>query len=118
MDTIDDVRQRLIAKKEELLARLDRISENRRRPLEADSAERATQTENLEVVDALGNEARQELKKIDEALDRLSSGDFGVCMTCGGDISADRILAHPYARRCIDCAAEEEQINARPSTLR
>ena len=67
----DDLRKRLERKKGELTARLERITANLRRGYEADSKERAKQMEDNEVVDALGNEARDELAKITAALQRM-----------------------------------------------
>ena len=49
--------EQLLQKKDELNARLARIHLNIRRPLDADSKERAKELEDQEVVDALGNEA-------------------------------------------------------------
>ena len=100
------VREGLVTKKAELEARLERINANLRRPLDPDSAERAMQMEDQEVVDSLGNEAREELSKINGALDRLASGDYGVCDSCGDDIDERRLMAHPYAAQCISCATE------------
>lgn len=104
MSWLDEVKQQLLAKKQELNERLERITENHRRPLDADSSEQAQQTENYEVADSLGNEAREELADVTDALDRLASGGFGVCVDCGRDIGKQRLLAQPYARRCIECA--------------
>ncbi len=57
----DSLRSALLKKKEEVTARLERITANLRRGYEADSKERAIQLEDSEVVDALGNEARLDL---------------------------------------------------------
>ena len=45
----------------------------------------------------------QTLKQLDAALDRLATGDFGVCTACGEDISAKRLAAIPWAGWCIAC---------------
>jgi RNA polymerase-binding protein DksA len=110
----DRFRSELLRKKEELTARLERITANLRRGYEADSKERAKQLEDSEVVDALGNEARLELKKITAALARMESGQFGVCIDCGTPIDERRIKAYPYAIECIDCATLDERRKARP----
>ena len=99
-----EIRQALEEKKQELTTRLDRIHANLRRGCEADSKERAKQFEDNEVVDALGNEARDELRKISAALQRLESGDYGICVECGLPIKEGRLKVHPYANECIDCA--------------
>jgi len=108
------LRAELERKKSELSERLDRISINLRRGYEADSKERAKQLEDNEVVDALGNEAREEIAKISAALQRIDTGDFGICMECGTPIEEGRIKAYPYAKECIDCAEFDERRRARP----
>lgn len=104
----EELRQRLVKKKAELSTRLERITANVRRGCEADSKERAQQFENNEVVDALGNEARQEIAKISAALRRMESGDYGLCVECGEQIASSRLEAYPYADECIDCAEFDE----------
>ena len=106
---IGGLRDQLLSKKEELTERLEKINANLRRGYDADSKERAKEFEDREVVDALGNEARMEITKINEGLQRIQSGDFGYCSICGGDIKENRLRAYPYALECIDCANDEER---------
>lgn len=111
-ETHTALRERLKAKKQELEARLERITANLRRGYDADSKERAKELEDSEVVDALGNEARDEVAKISAALRRIDNGDFGICVQCGEPISPERLEAYPYADECIDCARLDERRNA------
>lgn len=106
---LDQMRADLQQKDAELKQRLLRIGMNHRRPLESDSKERATQLENQEVVDALGNEARQERVLIAAALARIEAGEFGLCTDCGDVIAKQRMLAFPQAEKCIDCASLDEE---------
>jgi RNA polymerase-binding protein DksA len=62
------------------------------------------ETQNDQVLDALDDEARLELKQIDAALARMDDGSFGSCVECGTDISLARLQALPFADKCIDCA--------------
>ena len=100
-------------KKQELTDRIERITKNLRRGYDADSKERAKELEDSEVVDALGNEARTEIRKISAALQRMDSGDYGTCAECGSRIDAGRLEAYPYAEECIDCARLDEEISRR-----
>ena len=109
----DGMRKRLEEKRDELTARLERVTANVRRSLDSDSEERAKQLADSEVVDALGNEAREELGKISDALSRMDSGEYGLCKQCTSRIAEKRIEAHPYADECIDCAELDEEIRAR-----
>jgi len=112
--SLEALRAELERKKQELGARLDRISANLRRGYEADSKERAKQLEDSEVVDALGNEARMEVAKISAALQRMDSGDYGSCTECGMAIEVGRLEAYPYADECIECAEFDEKRRGRP----
>lgn len=105
-------RARLEKKKSELTARLERVTANVRRAHDQDSKERAQELEDSEVVDALGNEARLEISKINEALRRMANDEYGICDECGSDIDKGRLDAHPYARKCIDCARFDEHRRA------
>ena len=51
---------------------------------------------------------RKLVKKIDEALTRISDGTFGVCEGCGGEIGGKRLEARPVTTLCIDCKTSEE----------
>lgn len=44
-----------------------------------------------------------QLRLIEEALDRLESGDYGVCLACEEPIPEKRLRAIPWARYCIQC---------------
>jgi DnaK suppressor protein len=48
------------------------------------------------------------IKKIRNALDRIENGTFGICETCGEDISIERLNARPVTTQCIDCKTKEE----------
>lgn len=103
------LREALLAKRRELTERLERIKANLQRGLEADSAERAKQLEDRDVVDALGNDARDELQAIAATLARMERGDFGTCAACGEAIDDERLQAYPYATHCIPCAGPGER---------
>ncbi len=63
---------------------------------------------------------RREVAMIDAALQRVDSGDYGVCRDCDTDIDPRRLLALPYALYCADCATRRERRTARelePSSL-
>lgn len=114
MANYEALRAQLEDKKAELSARLERIKANLRRGLEADSKERAKQMEDSDVVDALGNEAREEIARIAATLHRIEAGEFGTCSECGAAIHPDRLAAYPYAEECIECAEFAERRRSVP----
>lgn len=52
---------------------------------------------------------RKLITKIDEALDRIADGTFGVCEECGEQIGAERLRARPVTTLCIECKNEQER---------
>jgi len=109
MSDYNEIREQLLAKQQELSARLDNIKRNITQGRSADSQEQAQELENAEVVDALGNEARHELHLIAKALDQIKQGTYGACGDCGAGIPPARLKAQPFAERCIDCATKAER---------
>lgn len=66
---------------------------------------------------ALREQAMLTITAIDEALQKIEEGTYGVCGVCGRDISAERLEAVPHADKCADCKEEEEKVsgvNERP----
>lgn len=53
---------------------------------------------------------RKLIIKIDEALERIESGSFGVCERCGEEIGEKRLMARPVTTMCIACKTEEERL--------
>jgi DnaK suppressor protein len=49
------------------------------------------------------------LKKIDEALDRLSTNTYGICERCGQEIPYKRLKARPVTTLCIECKTQQER---------
>ncbi len=66
-------------------------------------------TDNFEHEFMLGliENEEDELRRIDEALERIAEGTYGVC-NCGKPIPKARLRALPYASLCIDCQRNEE----------
>lgn len=51
------------------------------------------------------------LKAIEDALERIEEGTFGICEDCGDDIPPGRLEAMPFATTCRDCKAMQERRN-------
>ena len=49
------------------------------------------------------------LRKIDQAIEKIDSGTFGICEECGEEIAAERLRARPIATLCIDCKEDQEK---------
>ena len=98
------VRDRLQSRLSELTKRAGKIESDLRRPQNPDWTERATEVENDEVLETLDTSTLDEVKQIQEALDRVNAGTYGVCSSCGKPVGDKRLDAVPYAATCITCA--------------
>ncbi|MFM8394845.1 MAG: TraR/DksA family transcriptional regulator [Acidobacteriota bacterium] len=105
------VRDALVARHDELVARFDRVSRDLRHaeePLDRILDEQSIELENDEVLAALTQSMRKEIGEIEETIDRLDHGEYGVCAECGELISLKRLEALPFTTRCIDCEERAE----------
>ena len=112
MTDIEAVRAQLLADRDRMLERVRRLDDNvhhREEPLPQDFAEQAVELENQEVLEALDDDARAELRQIQRALGRIEDGSYGSCARCGTDINPDRLAALPMATECIGCASAAER---------
>lgn len=63
-----------------------------------------------EISSQLAEVESRELARIEYALERMRSGQFGVCEGCGCAIPMARLNALPYATHCIKCQRELERL--------
>lgn len=97
-------KQQLENRLRELGVRVDEIEVDLRATPNENWTEKATETEQDEMLEALESSALSEVAKIRAALGRLDDGTYGACATCGEDIGDARLDAVPYAPQCINCA--------------
>ncbi|MBU4337387.1 MAG: TraR/DksA C4-type zinc finger protein, partial [Actinobacteria bacterium] len=49
------------------------------------------------------------LQQTQHALDRIRSGTYGVCESCGEPVGKARLQAFPRANLCVECKQREER---------
>jgi RNA polymerase-binding protein DksA len=54
------------------------------------------------------DEEWRKVRDIDAALRAISTGQYGLCADCGGQIAASRLAALPWAQLCIECKESAE----------
>jgi RNA polymerase-binding transcription factor DksA len=101
----------LRARLAELDGRLHRIEDHLEQPPEADWEENATESEMDEVLEGLGQAGASEMEAIHSALARLKGGSYGICISCGNNISAERLDVVPHTALCRNCAGGTETRN-------
>ncbi|NOR72143.1 MAG: RNA polymerase-binding protein DksA [Methylomarinum sp.] len=73
-----------------------------------DPNDRATQESEFSLELRTRDRERKLIKKIDDSLNEIESGDYGFCETCGIEIGVRRLEARPTAVLCIDCKTLDE----------
>ncbi|MDH5370755.1 MAG: RNA polymerase-binding protein DksA [Gammaproteobacteria bacterium] len=73
-----------------------------------DPNDRASQESDFTMELRTRDRERKLIKKIDESIDFLESGDYGYCEECGIEIGIRRLEARPTANLCIDCKSLSE----------
>ena len=54
---------------------------------------------------------RERLEAIEEAIQRMQTGDYGFCEECGDPIPKRRLIDMPLARMCVNCQQDQERAN-------
>ncbi|HED36348.1 MAG TPA: RNA polymerase-binding protein DksA [Gammaproteobacteria bacterium] len=103
-------REILNAWKSELMQEVDRTVDHMKDDAAnfPDPADRASQEEEFSLELRTRDRERKLIKKIDESITNLDSGDYGFCETCGVEIGIRRLEARPTASQCIDCKSLDE----------
>ncbi len=57
-----------------------------------------------------------EIRDIEEALARLNTGTYGICIECADELELERLRAFPAARRCLMCQETYERMHAGTKT--
>jgi DnaK suppressor protein len=110
---LQEFKDKLLEAKEAVVNRVQKAEDDGR---EADSdgeardlADQASSSYAKELLFRKSSSDRKFLQLIDQALDRLETGDYGECQNCEEPIGLKRIQAVPWARLCIKCQELEEQ---------
>jgi DnaK suppressor protein len=74
-----------------------------------DLGDKAESSYTKEFLLSLSGADRERLGKIDDALKRLETPDYGLCEDCGKSVSKRRLDAIPWTPHCITCQEKEEQ---------
>ena len=105
---IENIKQKLIRLGSGLRS-LEQASKDTTRPVELDQASvgrlsrmDAMQAQQMAVENA--RRRQQELARIEGALRRIESGEYGYCFGCGEAIDVRRLAVAPTSTRCVACA--------------
>ena len=91
-------------RKLELMARMSSVDQELGAHGSPDWEDNAIEHEEDETLEALGLAAQKEILMLDAALKRIEAGEYGFCVTCGNDISEQRLDLLPATPFCRNCA--------------
>jgi len=106
------MREQLGEMKTKLLSELDselRAEREGNKDEGMDTYDLASEERDREINFILSDRERVKIKQVDDALDRLDDGTYGVCESCGLEIAEERLQALPFTRLCRDCQQDQEK---------
>ncbi len=74
-----------------------------------DIGDEAANIYNKQILLSLNENERKRLQELDEALDRMANGTYGICEECGEPISLKRLEVRPVAKYCVACLSKLEK---------
>lgn len=104
MTTLAERKSSLEARLAQLRARIGEIGAELDSHQSRDWEELATEREGDEVLEEMGLSAQTELRMIEAALKRMDEGEYGYCVSCGGEIGVERLDLLPATPFCRECA--------------
>lgn len=107
---LEHFRQLLLQWKRKLMEEVDRTVSHMKDDAAnfPDPNDRASQEEEFTLELRARDRERKLIKKIDESLYSIDTGDYGFCAACGVEIGIRRLEARPTATLCIDCKTLDE----------
>ena len=111
-DRVEVIRERLLSQRQELLDLYKhdlRVGQESGDEASEDIVDRANNAYQREFMFNLSGGERIMLRQVEDALDRLDQGEYGVCGHCREPIVAKRLKAIPWARYCVDCQEKDER---------
>jgi DnaK suppressor protein len=107
---IQGIKKRLISQKEALLSEAEEaLNELPGQTTFPDLGDQASAETDRNFMLRLRGREQRLLKKIENALDRIEQGIFGICEKCGEVIDLRRLDARPVTTMCIDCKTQQEE---------
>ncbi len=109
-EKIQEIKKNLIRQKEALLSEAgDALNALPDETLFPEMGDQASAEIDRNFMLRLKGRERQLLKKIDESIEKIDSGTYGICEICGEEINIKRLEARPVTTMCIECKTEQEE---------
>jgi len=110
--TIGRFRKVLLKEREQIIGDVKQIYESSQEMGQdgtQDIADEAANIYNEQILLTLNENERMRLRDVDESLDRIENGTYGVCEDCGEPIGLKRLEVKPVAKYCVPCKTKLEK---------
>ncbi len=110
--TIARFKKILLKEREQIVGEVKQIVESSKEMGQdgiQDIGDEAANIYNKQVLLSLNENERLRLTEVDESLDRIENGTYGICEECGGPISLKRLEVRPVAKYCVPCLTKLEK---------
>jgi DnaK suppressor protein len=110
--TMEELKSKLLSEKKRMEVEVEHFAKSKGNEdtyetgfnqIGTDREDNASEVEEYSDNLALESSIEKSLKEIDEALDEMEKGTYGICKNCGQEIDIERLKAYPAARTCIKC---------------
>jgi DnaK suppressor protein len=110
--TIARFKKILLKEREQIVGEVKQIVESSKEMGQdgiQDIGDEAANIYNKQVLLSLNENERMRLQEVDESLDRIENGTYGVCEECGELIGLKRLEVRPVAKYCVPCKTKMEK---------
>jgi DnaK suppressor protein len=110
--TLQRFKKVLLKEREEIIGGVKQIFESSKEIGQdgiQDIGDEAANIYTKQILLSLNENERLRLQEVDDALDRIESGTYGVCEECGGPIGLKRLEVRPIAKYCVPCKTNLEK---------
>jgi len=105
-----EIRRTLVEQKDSILSEAESTMNSLpEQTVFPDLGDQATAESDRNFILRLRSREQRLLTKIEEAVERIDGGIFGICDVCGEEIGLERLRARPVATLCIHCKEEQEE---------
>jgi DnaK suppressor protein len=111
--TLQRLKKVLLKEREEIIGEVKQIVESSKEMGQdgiQDIGDEAANIYNKQILLSLNESERLHLQEVDEALDRIGNGSYGICEECGGPIGLKRLEVRTVAKYCVPCKTKLEKI--------
>jgi DnaK suppressor protein len=110
--TLSHFRQILLKEREQIVGEVKQTYESSQEMGQdgiQDIGDEAANIYNKQILLSLNESERVRLQEVDDALDRMGVGTYGICEECGEPISLKRLEVRPVAKYCVACLSKMEK---------